>query len=109
MTLLPHIAGRVFDAPLLIARAKLDTILGVLGPRLRGESLPFGAKPVTRITKSATALPSFPVVGTLVRRTIGLEAQSGLTSYGLIGERLDAALQDSAVKGILARYRQPWR
>jgi signal peptide peptidase SppA len=107
MTLLPHIAGRVFDAPLLIARAKLDTILGVLVPRLHGGSLPFGAKPVTRDYEVENGIAIIPVVGTLVRRTIGLEAQSGLTSYGLIGERLDAALQDSAVKAILLDIDSP--
>ncbi len=107
MTILPHIAGRVFDAPLLIARAKLDTILGVLTPRLRGESLPFGVKPVARDYEISSGVAIIPVVGTLVRRTVGLEAQSGLTSYGLIGERLDAALQDSTVKGILLDIDSP--
>lgn len=107
MTLLPHIAGRVFDAPLLIARAKLDTILGVLVPRLRGESLPFGAKPFSRDYEVENGIAVIPVVGTLVRRTIGLEAQSGLMSYGLIAERLDAALQDNAVKAILLDIDSP--
>ena len=107
MTLLPHIAGRVFDAPLLIARAKLDTILGVLVPRLRGESLPFGAKPVTRDYEVENGIAIIPVVGTLVRRTIGLEAQSGLMSYGLIAERMDAALQDNAAKAILLDIDSP--
>ncbi len=107
MTILPHIAGRVFDAPLLIACAKLDTILGVLTPCLRGESLSFGAKPVARDYEISNGVAIIPVVGTLVRRTVGLEAQSGLTSYSLIGERLDAALQDSAVKGILLDIDSP--
>ncbi|MER2624379.1 MAG: S49 family peptidase [Accumulibacter sp.] len=107
MTLLPHIAGRVFDAPLLIARAKLDTILGVLAPRLRGETLPFGAKPTMRDYEVRNGVVIIPVVGTLVRRTVGLEAQSGLTSYGLIAERLDAALSDNAVKGILLDIDSP--
>jgi hypothetical protein len=107
MTLLPHIAGRVFDAPLLIARAKLDTILGVLAPRLRGETLPFGAKPTMRDYEVQNGIAVIPVVGTLVRRTVGLEAQSGLTSYGLIAERLDAALSDNAVKGILLDIDSP--
>lgn len=107
MTLFPHIAGRVFDAPLLIARAKLDTILGVLGPRLRGENLPFAAKPTAREYEIVSGVAVIPVVGTLVRRTVGLEAQSGLTSYGLIAERLDAALADNAVKGILLDIDSP--
>jgi capsid assembly protease len=38
MTDLPHIASRLFGTPLLVARPKLDVILGVLGPRLSGGS-----------------------------------------------------------------------
>jgi hypothetical protein len=33
---LPHVASRVFGTPLMIARAKLEVILGVLAPRLAG-------------------------------------------------------------------------
>lgn len=104
---LPHIAGRVFDTPLLIARAKLDTILGVLVPRLRGESLPFAAKPVTRDYDISNGVAVIPIVGTLVRRTVGLEAQSGMTSYTMIADRLHSALQDNAVKGILLDIDSP--
>lgn len=107
MTILPHIAGRVFDAPLLIARAKLDTILGVLRPRLQGNALPFGAIPDTRDYEITNGIAIIPIVGTLVRRTVGLEAQSGLTSYGCIAEWLDAALEDNAVKGILLDIDSP--
>lgn len=34
MTSLVHLASRLYGTPLLIARAKLDTILAVLGPRI---------------------------------------------------------------------------
>ena len=34
MTLLPHLAARLFGAPSLIARPKLEVILAVLGPRI---------------------------------------------------------------------------
>ncbi len=34
MTLLPHLAARLFGVPLLLARPKLDLILAVLGSRL---------------------------------------------------------------------------
>ncbi len=33
---LPHVASRLFGAPLMIARAKLDVVLTVLAPRLTG-------------------------------------------------------------------------
>ena len=82
MRLLPHTAGRVFNTPLMISRAKLDTILNVVVPRMEGESLPASAAPETHdydISKEGIAV--IPVFGTLVRRTVGLEAQSGLTSY----------------------------
>ena len=108
MTSLPHIAGRVFNTPLLIARAKLDTILGVLMPRLKGETIPFGAKPAPcdyEITKDGIAI--IPVYGTLVRRTVGLEAQSGLTSYASIDDDVTAALNDKAVKAILLDIDSP--
>ena len=107
MTILPHIAGRVFDAPLLIARAKLDTILGVLMPRLQGNALPFGASPVTRDYQITNGIAIIPIVGTLVRRTVGLEAQSGLTSYGTIEDQLEAALKDNSVKAIMLDIDSP--
>ena len=33
---LPHVASRVFGTPPMIARAKLEVILGVLAPRFAG-------------------------------------------------------------------------
>ena len=42
----PHLASRVFGTPLMIARAKLEVILGVLKPRLSGGGLdPIVAEP----------------------------------------------------------------
>ena len=37
-----------------------------------------------------------PIHGTLVRRTVGLEAESGLTSYAAIAGQLEAALANPA-------------
>lgn len=108
MNLLPHIAARVFGAPLMIARAKLDVILSVLVPRLDGESLQPKSSAETRdydVTPEGIAV--IPVFGTLVRRTVGLEAQSGLVSYTTIGQQLDMALSDSAVKAILLDVDSP--
>ena len=41
MTMLPHIASRVLDTPLVIGQAKLEAILAVIGPayRCRGSCL----------------------------------------------------------------------
>jgi signal peptide peptidase SppA len=108
MNLLPHIAARVFGAPLMIARAKLDVILSVLVPRLDGESLQPKSSAETRdydVTPEGIAV--IPVFGTLVRRTVGLEAQSGLVSYTTIGQQLDMALSDPSVKAILLDVDSP--
>jgi len=108
MNLLPHIAARVFGAPLMIARAKLDVILGVLVPRLDGENLQPKSSAETRdydVTPDGIAV--IPIFGTLVRRTVGLEAQSGLVNYTTIGQQLDMALSDVAVRAILLDVDSP--
>ncbi len=109
MMLLPHIAGRVFDTPLLIARAKLDVILGVIIPRFCGHDLPPNFLSVAtggyEVTPDGVAL--LPVYGTLVRRTVGLAAQSGLTSYATLAQQLAAALADQSVKAILLDIDSP--
>lgn len=108
MNFLPHIAGRVFDTPLLIARAKLDVILSVLVPRLDGESLqPKSLAEMRNYDVTSEGIAVIPIFGTLVRRTVGLEAQSGFTSYASIGEQLTMALQDVAVKAILLDVDSP--
>ena len=52
---LPHLASRLYGTPLLIARAKLDTILAVLGPRI-GLAPPELALPVYLRDKVALTL-----------------------------------------------------
>ena len=106
----PHIAQRLFNCPLMIARVKLETILGAIGPRLvlGVESAVSGDKRARRlldITPEGIAIVQ--VSGTLVRRTQGLQAESGLTSYEAIeGEVLDAAT-DPGVRGILLDIDSP--
>ena len=105
MTSLVHLASRLYGTPLLIARAKLDTILAVLGPRI-GLMHSELAVPITVPTQSEP-MPSvpgiavIPIHGTLVRRALGLEAASGLTSYARIAADIDAALANPDVVGIL--------
>ena len=99
---LPHLGGLVFGTPLMIARPKLDTILQVLSFRLQGDStdpaVPTGDQPFV-VTPNGIAI--IPVLGTLANRTFGLAAMSGLASYVRLGEQLDLAAADPAVKGIL--------
>ena len=106
----PHIAQRLFNCPLMIARVKLETILGAIGPRLvlGVESAVSGAKHARRsldITPEGVAIVQ--VSGTLVRRTQGLQAESGLTSYEAIEEEVLDAATDPAVRGILLDIDSP--
>lgn len=105
---LPHIAARLYGTPLLINRAKLDVILSVLGSRIGGSDTNMIAPlPARREPKGSNGIAVIPIQGTLVKRTLGLEAASGLTSYGEIQAQLSAALHDSSVKGILLDIDSP--
>lgn len=109
MPSLPNLAARLFGAPLLIAPAKLDTILSAVGHRLFGGTLA-DSMPIAKtsdIRPVAEGVAVIPIIGTLVRRTVGLEAQSGLTSYGKIQEALRAAVQNPVVQGILLDIDSP--
>ena len=101
--MLPHFASRLFGTPLLVHRAKLDVILAVMGERL-GLAVP-AVDLALPAPKPATATPAgiavIPVHGTLVKRSLGMEAASGLASYGEIAAMLDSALDDPQVSGIL--------
>lgn len=108
MNYLPRIASRVFDTPLLMSRTKMETILGVLIPRFQGGSLPVNQTPSdgeSVVTQQGIVI--IPIFGTLVQRTTGLEAQSGLTSYATIGQQIDTALNDPNVKGIVLDIDSP--
>lgn len=128
-----HLASRLYGTPLLIARAKLDLILAVLGPRIGVHGLA-GCAPVAQanneldtagltpsaarpdalerkaqgsVSEHSAGIAVIPIHGTLVRRALGVEAASGLASYGQIGAQLDAALADPAVQGILLDIDSP--
>ena len=102
--MLPHLAAHLYGVPLMIHRPKLDVILSVLGERVGlslGEAGNFPV-PLSRTTPPvATGIAVIPIYGTLVRRTLGLAAISGLVSYQSIADQLDQALADASVSGIL--------
>ncbi len=111
--MLPHLAARVFGTPLLIHRAKLDVILSVLGHRIGAAEAASAPEPLAAALPRKPNLPTaqgiavIGVHGTLVKRTLGLEAASGLSSYLDLGQQLDAALKDPAVAGILLDVDSP--
>ncbi|QWP77494.1 S49 family peptidase [Lysobacter sp. K5869] len=104
MTGLPYLAARVFNTPLLIQRVKLDVILSVLAPKFELQTVPppqMGPPQLAPQRGDAQGIAILPIHGTLVQRTGGLDAMSGLVSYESIAARLDAALADRSVRGIL--------
>lgn len=110
MTYLPHMAARLFGTPLLIHGPKLELILTVLGPRIGLSDItpPHRGPPIERPLPATTPqIAVLPIYGTLVRRTFGIEADSGLTSYTAIADQLDAALANPAVAAILLDIDSP--
>ena len=100
---LPHLAARLYGTPLLVARSKLDVILGALGPRLAGQPISFDADaaPSTDVAVTPDGIAIVPVIGTLVARSGYLGAASGLTAYSDIAESIEAAATDPGIRAIL--------
>ena len=110
MTVLPHLAARLFGVPLAIHRPKLDVILSVLGARIGLADLaaPVGYTPAARAPgPPSSKVAVIPIHGTLVRRTSGIEAESGLASYTGIAAQLDAALASPEIAAILLDIDSP--
>jgi signal peptide peptidase SppA len=100
---LPHLAARLYGTPLLVARSKLDVILGALGPRLAGQSLSFDGDAASTgdVVVTADGIAIVPVIGTLVARSGYLGAASGLTAYSDIAESIEAVATDPGIRAIL--------
>jgi signal peptide peptidase SppA len=111
---LPHLAARVFNAPLMIQPDKAEAILSVLMPHFAGE-VEGPPKPSAdiegtdrkpyKLTRGGIAL--VPVMGTLVRRGSYLDAVSGLQSYDSILGQVRTAARDDDVKGVLLQVDSP--
>ena len=128
--MLPHLACRVFGTPLLIARSKLDVILSVLLPRLSvspdlhgiardsvidisstvqpgGIAIAASTIDLTAMDAVHTGIAVIPIYGSLVKRTVGLQVESGLTSYAAIADQIDSAVADAGVSGIVLDIDSP--
>ena len=106
MTDLPYLASRLYGTPLLIARPKLEVILGVVDRKLAGDTLamPPPATVDTGMTgglQNLEGIAVLPVLGTLVRRSSYIGAASGLTSYHDIEAMAEQAFADPEVRAVL--------
>lgn len=106
MTDLPYLASRLYGMPLLIARPKLEVILGVVARKLAGDTL--ATPPPANVDAGMTGglqnlegIAVIPVLGTLVRRSSYIGAASGLTSYHDIEAMAEQAFADPMVKAVL--------
>jgi len=107
---LPHVAARVFGTPLMIARGKLDVILGVLAPRLTGAALlPSDGErePAQPVSMTPSGIAVVSVVGTLVARSGYLDSSSGLLAYGAVGDAIEEAMGNPSVRGVLLDVDSP--
>ena len=108
-----YLASRLFGTPLLIHRPKLDVILSVVGQRIGMADVPampmmdMAAFQRPPLATAPEGIAVIPIHGSLVKRSLGMEAASGLTSYGDIAAMLDAALADLQVSGILLDIDSP--
>lgn len=102
---MPHLASRLFGAPLLIADAKLGDIRTWLEPRLLGRERPDADNTLVPAGRPAIAIIDgiaiVPVLGTLVQRSFGLMAASGLTSYDQVAADVEAAISDPSIRAVL--------
>ena len=113
MIALPRLAGRIFGVPLAIERGKLDVIVAAVAPRLLGGSLamwdgdddpPPKAK-TSNITQDGIAV--IDIQGTLVSKSTGMDAASGLTTYAQIATDFLSAVANPSVRGILLNIDSP--
>ena len=106
---LPHLASRLYGTPLLLARAKLDVILSVLGERVNWPESDLAVPSIQKRPSidAPVGIAVIPVVGSLVRRTVGLDPASGFTSYAEIAGMVDAALSDPSVEGLVLDIDSP--
>jgi len=108
-----YLASRLFGTPLLIHRPKLDVILSVVGQRVGMADIPampmidMAAFQRPPLAAAPEGIAVIPIQGSLVKRSLGMEAASGLTSYGEIAAMLDVALADPQVSGILLDIDSP--
>jgi hypothetical protein len=111
---LAHLAGIVFDNPLLLSARKADTVLKAIGPRiLDGFTTPASeASPKPKKTGARRysgggyllqqeRIAVLPIIGTLVRRGSWLDAESGLMSYAAIHASVAEMMDDGAVDGVM--------
>lgn len=121
----PRLSERLYNAPLLLLPEKAEVIERVFAAYADGRAgelpkVPEAPEreqaallvPARRVDGGGYSLTDRGVAvitmfGSLVQRAGGLDAMSGLTGYNNITQRLDAALRDPMVRGIVLEVDSP--
>lgn len=119
----PRLASRLYNQPLLIEPGKAEVVEAVFRayaegrpsdlPKFEAAEQPQLAIPIAlRRTDNGYLLSDagiavLPVHGTLVQRAGNIDAASGLTGYNQLAARLQAAMADPEVSGVLLEIDSP--
>lgn len=105
-----HLADRVFGKVLAITPEKADIIVNVLWPRAGTVAAAYDLEDDNEQDAGydiQNGIACIPVRGTLVKRSMGLNAFSGLSSYEDLSEQIIGALTDPNVKAVLLDVDSP--
>jgi len=106
----PRLWSRLYNTPLAIGFDKIRVIEGVFRKHLDGPLAALtqpSSKGRASYALSDGGVAVIPVQGTLVQRSSGLDAESGLTSYARIGAEMRDALANPQVRAILLEIDSP--
>jgi len=118
----PHVLSRIFNTPLMVQPAKARAIVGALAAHIGMPARPaiddlppeiFGVVPGRRhdmakpyaVTDRAIGVIS--AVGTLVHNAASAAPPSGMTCYDQVELRLEDAVTDPAIRGVLIDIDSP--
>lgn len=113
-----HVAGLLFNRPLMISEAKLGVILHILGPRLNLDMSTLPKSEAMVVTDSERARAGYQVAqnntaiigvyGPLMHRCLASEFPSGgPTTYAEIWKAFDMAMADDAVQSVVMDFDTP--
>lgn len=111
----PQLFGRIFNAPLMIHPAKLDAIIAGIGERFGIQDYDV-KKDMAMIAAGEKKRPGYEVIGGIaVIGIFGVLSHRGhmegdssyIQGYNDIGKRINAAMADSDVHGILLEMSSP--
>ncbi len=110
----PAVFARIFNTPLMISSMKLDAIIAGLGPRF-GLELPQNDMALT--ASGEWKRPGYQVIGNVAvidifgvlahRMSFDGNTSEYILGYDVIAKRVDAALKDTDVTGILLQIDSP--